>query len=221
MSLPASPAPARRRWPFKPWEVVVIATAIALFIAAALAGPREQAAPPAASPSAVGVAPSGTAGAVPTPTATALIPRDAQGRVASPVASIEQVLTEQVGDYTLVNRGLSESGARGGALQAAELRYSTTPPDPKTDVFHGVEVHLDTQAARDRVQTFGAALAESGFEVAERQPLRNESGDVQGAFLELTGEGQRLLLWSNRNVMFSLGGGEDADIDAFYADLPY
>lgn len=216
MSAEETPGPRKRRWPFRPWEVVVISIAIVLFIAAAFAGPREPVAPPAASPSAgVDVV------ASPTPTEIALVPRDEQGRAGSPVASLEQVLPEEVGEYTLTNRGVSEDSARGGALQSAELRYSLQPPSPETDVFHGIEIHLDAAAARRRVQTFGDALRESGYEVAERQPLRNEAGDVQGAFLELADGEQRLLLWSNRNVMFSLGGGEDADIDAFYQALPY
>ena len=208
----------RRFGPFRPWEVVVIAIAIALFVAAALAGPREQAGPsPAPSDGVAGESPTPD----PTPTVTTVVPRDEQGRIGSPVASIEQILVKEVGDYTLVNRGVSEDANRGGSLQAAELQYSLQPPSPATDVFHGVEIHLDAEAARERVQDFGEALGESGFEVNDRQPLRNEAGDVQGGFLELIGEGQRLLLWSNRNVMFSLGGGEGADIDAFYELLPY
>ena len=152
---------------------------------------------------------------------TALIPRDEQGRTGSPVATVEQVLVDEVGDYILTNRGLSESGVRGGALQSTELRYALEPQDEETDVFHGVEVHLDAEAARERVETFGEQLQESGFEVYRRQALRSPGGDVQGAYLELRKDGQQLLLWSNRNVMFSLGGGEDADLLAFYERLPY
>lgn len=207
-------APARRWGPFRTWEIVVIAIAIVLFVLAAFAGPRGTPAPPdGAAPT---QAPPGSAtpgpseGVFPVP-----------GPTGSPVATVDQILAEQVGSYELVDRGLSEAGAQGGALQAVELRYSLTPPSPETDIFHAVEVHASADAARDRVETFGEALQASGYTVAREQPLRNAEQDVQGYFIALTAQDQRLLLWSNRNVTFSLGGGEDADVDAFYDELPY
>ncbi len=196
----------------------MILVAVVLYVAAAFAGPPEQ--PPAqtapAEPS-VGASP----GMRTPPTSTPAVSRDEQGRAGSPVAAVEQVLTNEVGDYVLVNRSLSESGARGGALQSAELRYVLQPARSETDVFHGLEVHLDADAAQERVRQFGTELQGSGLRITRRQPLRNASGSVQGHFIELRGNGQRLLLWSNRNVMFSLGGGRDADLDQFYEDLPY
>jgi hypothetical protein len=206
-----SPAPARRWGAFRTWEVVVIAVAIVLFVLAAFAGPRGQRSPvpgatilPSASPSA------GEESPLPVPVPTG-----------SPVATVEQILAEQVGAYTLVDQGLSEAGAQGGALQSVELRYSLTPPSATSDIFHAVEVHATAEAARERVQTFGDALTSSGYTVAREQPLRSAQRDVQGYFIALQGQGQRLLLWSNQNVTFSLGGGEDADVDAFYNELPY
>ena len=231
MTEPPAESKPRRLGPFRPWEVVVISIAIVLFVIAAFAGPS-QPPPPAAGPSDVPVpgvsaspdsapTPSPGAAATPTPTMTALIPRDEQGRTGSPVATVEQVLVDKVGDYVLANRGLSEAPVRGGALESTELRYSMQPQADETDIFHGVEVHLDAAAARQRVGEFGEDLSESGFEIYRRQSLRGPEGDVQGAYLELRNDGQRLMLWSNRNVMFSLGGGEDADLNAFYERLPY
>jgi hypothetical protein len=213
------PAP-RRRWHLRTWEVVVIGIAIALFITAAFAGPGGEPGPTSASPPA-GARAVPDPGVSPIPTVTAVIPRDAQGRVGTPVATVEQVLVEEVGDYTLFGRGISGTATRGGALQSAELRYVLDPQTDSSDIYHGVEVHLDAQEARDRVLSFGSSLAGSGFRVTQRQPLRSPAGSVQGAFLELRGQGQRFLLWSNRNVMFSLGGGADADLDMFYEALPY
>src|SRR5688500_6143531 len=113
-----SPAPPpRRRWPFRPWETAVIALAIVLFILAAFAGPRGGQAPPVVAPSA-SVSPSGFPLASPTASASPSVPIPQP--TGSPVASIEQILATEVGAYTLVDRGLSESGAQGGALQSAE-----------------------------------------------------------------------------------------------------
>lgn len=209
-------APARRWGPFRTWEVVVIAVAIVLFVLAALAGPRGAPLPPVASPTeTVGPAPSGS----PTDDPVGFVP--VPGPTGSPVATVDQIIAEQVASYELVDQGLSEAGAQGGALQSVELRYSLTPPSPKTDIFHAVEIHPDAAAARARVETFGEALQRSGYTVAREQPLRNAKRDVQGYFIALFAQGQRLLLWSNENATFSLGGGEDADVDAFYDDLPY
>jgi hypothetical protein len=210
-------APARRWGPFRTWEIVVIAIAIVLFVLAAFAGPRGTPTPlvsptggtddpsPFASPTG-----DTSEGFVPVP-----------GPTGSPVASADQIVADQVGSYELVDQGLSEAGAQGGALQSVELRYSLNPPSPETDIFHAVEVHGSADAARERVKTFGEALQRSGYSVAREQPLRNADQDVQGYFIALTAQDQRLLLWSNQNVTFSLGGGEDADVDAFYEDLPY
>lgn len=233
MSEPPEQTAPRRLGPFRVWEVVVIAIAIVLFVIAAFAGPSQPPPPVAAPSGSPGPVPSASTAAsgtpspgaatspTPAPTQTALIPRDEQGRTGSPVVTVEQVLVDEVGDYVLANRGLSEADVRGGALESTELRYATQPQDDATDVFHGVEVHLDAAAARARVRTFGEELEESGFEVFRRQALRGPTGNVQGAYLELRNGDQQLLLWSNRNVMFSLGGGEDADLHAFYEGLPY
>ena len=140
--------------------------------------------------------------------------------MASPVATVEQVVEDDVGAYTLADEGISYGGVE-GALQSAQLRYTAPGNDRSTDVLHGVEVHLDAEAARRRVRTFGSALNTSGYRIVRRQELESATGDVQGMFYELRRDRQRLLVWSNRNVFFSLGGGTRADIDTFYDDLPY
>ena len=211
----AGAAPGRRWGPFRTWEVVVIAIAVVLFILAAFAGPRATPAPPLATPTQ-------TASAVPSPSPGAsegFVP--VPGPTGSPVAAVEQIVAEEVGFYELVDQGLSEAGAQSGALQSVELRYALTPPSAQTDIFHAIEIHPDAEAARERVETFGEALRRSGYTVAREQPLRGPDQDVQGYFIALLGQGQRLLLWSNENATFSLGGGEEADVDAFYDDLPY
>jgi hypothetical protein len=214
-----------RRWPFRTWEVIVIAIAIVLYLAAAFAAP--QGTPPASAPPTPTPGSSGTPGLVgptgaeATATPDIAIPHDGQGRTGDPVAVVDQVLDDVVGGYYLANRSLSEAGANGGALQSAELRYTLRPQRNETDVFHGVEVHLDSQAARDRVRDFGDSLASTGFKIQQQRNLRSDAGGVQGLFLELVKGEQRLMLWSNRNVMFSLGGGAQADLDTFYEDLPY
>lgn len=217
------PARAKRRWPLRTWELVVIVIAIALYAAAALAGPSTNTppAPPASVAPTASAGPTPGARATPSVAPTLVVPRDEQGRTGSPVAMVEQVLTEKVGNYVLADRGLSEAGARGGALQSAELRYARPPRGSEADIYHGIEVHLDADAARERVRTFGAALGQSGFEVVQRRPLRDDEGELQGLFLELRSKSQRLLLWSNRNMMFSLGGGPAASVDTFYEQLPY
>lgn len=207
-------APARRWGPFRTWEIVVIIIAIVLFVLAAFAGPRGTPAPPAGAPPTQlpSGAPSAGAseGVLPVP-----------GPTGSPVATAEQIIAERVEAYELVDQGLSEAGAQGGALQSVELRYSLTPPSAETDIFHAVEVHASADAAEERVKTFGEALSRTGYTIVREQPLRSAEQDIQGYFIALRAQGQRLLLWSNRNVTFSLGGGEDADVDAFYDALPY
>ena len=207
-------APARRWGPFRTWEIVVILIAIVLFILAAFAGPRGTPPPPASAPPTQAPSGSPTAdsseGVLPVP-----------GPTGSPVATAEQIIAEQVGAYELVDQGPSEAGAQGGALQSVELRYSLTPPSAETDIFHAVEVHASAEAAEQRVETFGEALQRSGYTISREQPLRNADRGVQGYFIALTAQDQRLLLWSNQNVTFSLGGGEEADVDGFYDDLPY
>ena len=220
-----SPKRSRGRWRLRPWEVVVIVIAIVLYLAAAFATPRG--APPASAPATPTPGASASPGASESvaseasPTPDLVVPRDEQGRTGTPVATVDQVLDDVVGDYFLANRSLSEAGANGGALQSAELRYTLRPQRNETDVFHGVEVHLDAQTARDRVRDFGDSLASTGFEIDQQQNLRSDEGGVQGLFIELVKGEQRLMLWSNRNVMFSLGGGAQANLDAFYEDLPY
>lgn len=196
----------------------MIVLAIVLFILAAFAGPRGAPSPPLVAPS-----PSGSPDALlsPSPTASASPGIPIPQPTGSPVASVDQILASEVGAYTLVDRGLSESGAQGGALQSAELRYSLSPASAETDVFHAVEIHASPEAAQERVRTFGEALSSTGFMRVREQPLRNADDEVQGYFIALRGQGQRLLLWSNQNVTFSLGGGADADVDAFYEALPY
>ena len=196
----------------------MIAVAIVLFVLAAFAGPRgEPGPPPLATPTETAEpAPSGSPSGQPS---EGFVP--VPGPTGSPVASVEQIVAEQVESYELVDQGLSEAGAQGGALQSVELRYSLTPPSPETDIFHAIEVHPDADAARERVETFGEALQRTGYTVAREQPLRNAEQDVQGYFIALFAQGQRLLLWSNENATFSLGGGQEADVDAFYDALPY
>lgn len=210
-----SAAPARRWGPFRTWEVVVIAIAVVLFILAAFAGPRGTPAPPP------GATPIPSVTATPSEQTVSDEPLPVPGPTGSPVATVDQIVAEQVESYELVDQGLSEAGAQGGALQSVELRYSLTPPSPATDIFHAVEVHADDTAARERVKTFGEALRRSGYTIVREQPLRSAEGEIQGYFIALRAVGQRLLLWSNKNVTFSLGGGEEADVDAFYDALPY
>ena len=197
--------------------MVVIAIAVVLFVLAAFAGPRGNPNPPLATPTeTVGPSPVGSPSGDP---AEGFEP--VPGPTGTPVASLDQIVAEQVESYELVDQSLSEAGAQGGALQSVELRYSLNPPSPETDIFHAIEIHPDADSARERVETFGEALQRSGYTVAREQPLRSADQDVQGYFIALTAQDQRLLLWSNENATFSLGGGEEADVDAFYDDLPY
>lgn len=201
---------------------MVIAIALLLFVIAAFAGPPET--PPAPVP----VAPSASASPTPAaPEASASPsagPSDAPQTptpVASPVGTVDQILAEEVGQYMLVDRRPAEAGAQGGALEAVELRYALARPRADTDIYHAIEVHLDSAAAERRVRTFAKNMATSGFEVEREQPLRGEDGERQGYFVSLRGTGQSLLLWSNQNVTFSLSGGQGADVEAFYGSLPY
>lgn len=185
---------------------MVVGIAIALFVVAAFAGPSEPPGPqgkPATAPSAA---------ASPTERPTG-----------SPVADIDEILAEEVSGYLLVDRGVSEGAAQGGALDSAELRYALDREggDTDTDIFHTIEVHVDQPAASARVSTYGEALTRTGFRVVREQPLRSSEDEVQGTFIALRATGQHLLLWSNRNTVFSLGGGPDADVEAFYDALPY
>lgn len=198
----------RRGWrlgPFRPWEVVIIAIAVVLFAAAALAGPST---PPAGAP-------------VATPSSSAPPVAQTPTAAPSPVAAVDQIIAAQVGDYELVDRRPPDEGPQGGAVQAIELRYEQTPRDPDTDVFHAIEIHLDDAAAEGRVRTFANAMSESGFQVVREQPLRATDGERQGYFIGLQSGSQSLLLWSNQNVTFSLGGAGAADVDSFYDALPY
>lgn len=221
----APAAEGGRRWgSFRPWEIAVILIAIVLFVLAAFAGPRGEAPPPIAQPSASApaspvVLPPASPTASPTPTPSPTLPADLP--TGSPVATVEQILAEEVGDYMLADRSLSESGARSGALQSVELRYVLSPPDSDTDIFHAIEIHADDTAATERVKTFAAAMEQTGYRVLREQSLRDDDGSIQGYFVSLRGEGQPLLLWSNRNATFSLGGGPEADVNRFYDDLPY
>ena len=198
----------------------MIAIAILLFVLAAFAGPRG--APPAAPSSApsASVTPSPLASAVATatPSGTAVPTPQATG---SPVATVDQIVAENIGDYKLADRNVSDTGIDSGALSSVELRYVLPGGDADTDIFHAIEVHPDEVAAQERVETFGAAMEQTGYEVLREQSLRNDDGSVQGYFISLIGGGQPLLLWSNRNATFSLGGGPDADVNAFYESLPY
>lgn len=208
----------RRFGPFRLWEVVVIAIAIVLFAAAAFAGPAGD---PGTVPSPDAASSPSPAPSAPTPTAS-LPPPGERPTTKGPVSLVDEILPEEVGDYRLADRGLSEAGAQAGAVDAAELRYSLDPGDAATDMLHGIEVHRDGPTATARVRSFRETLAASGWETAREQPLRNTEGEAQGYFIALRQDGsQRLLLWSNRNVMFSLGGGSEADVDAFFEALPY
>lgn len=197
------------------WEIVVIAVAIALFAAAALADPPTPATPaaaPSASPPQPGVsaAPSAPTPGGPTPTASP-----------SPVAAVDQIIVEEVGDYMLADRRPAEAGAQGGAVEAVELRYEQNPRDVDSDMYHAIEIHLDATAAEARVRMFANAMGETGFEVVREQPLRGTDGQRQGYFIGMRSSAQTLLLWSNENVTFSLGGGNAADAESFYELLPY
>lgn len=212
--------PSRGRWgSFRTWEIVVIAIAILLFVLAAFAGPRGT--PPVAPTVAATAGAGATTVASPSagPSATATPPTDLP--TGSPVATVDQILAEEVGDYTLADRNLSETGVQSGALQSVELRYVIAGESSDTDIFHAIEIHPDDTAASERVKTFGAAMEQTGYRVLREQSLRNDDGSVQGYFISLRGEGQPLLLWSNRNATFSLGGGPEADVNAFYEGLPY
>lgn len=204
----ASARQPRGRWgSFRTWEIVVIAIAILLFVLAAFAGPGTQdpSAVPPPSPD-----PSASPGSSPTDVPTG-----------SPVASVDQILTDDVGAYVLADRNDSRAGLDSGALQSVELRYELRGRGSDTDIFHAIEIHRDEVAASERVKMFGAALEQTGYEKLREQSLRNDDGSVQGYFISLLDEGQPLLLWSNRNATFSLGGGPEADVNAFYEGLPY
>lgn len=210
----------------------MIAIAILLFVLAAFAGPRGGAptvtpsAPPASVAPGSSVAPGASAtpstlasaGATATPSSAASPTPQPTG---SPVATVDQIVVESIGDYMLADRNVSETGIDSGALGSVELRYVLPGGDEDTDIFHAIEIHPDDVAAQERVETFGAAMEQTGYEVLREQSLRNDDGSVQGYFISLRGGGQLLLLWSNRNATFSLGGGPDADVNAFYESLPY
>ena len=130
-------------------------------------------------------------------------------------------MAEEVGEYRLVDQRPGDPAAQGSALETVDLRYETDPPEPDTEVFHAIEVHVDGGAADARVRTFARAMTETGLTVVRSQPLRGADGERQGYFIALEGAQQRVLLWSNENVTFSLGGGTEADVDDFYELLPY
>lgn len=223
-----SAGPARGQWPFRPWEVVVITIALVLFVIAFFAGPEEPPVPvavPTSTPSDAVVASSSPAPATGSP-----VPTPSPGASASatpapnptPVASIDQIVAEEVGDYVLVDRRPDEDGPLGGAIEADELRYSLGRRSrPDSAIFHAIEVHVDATAADERVRIFADAMKESGFNIVREQPLRSDEGERQGYFISLRAGDQELLLWSNQNVTFSLAGAKSADVEAFYDMLPY
>ena len=196
--------------------------AVVLFIVAAFARPT----PP---PQQVAAPGSPVASGQPEPTASSGASSDPSGTASpaapaatpSPVATAAQIVAEEVGDYRLVDQRPGDPAAQAGALETVDLRYETDPPEPGTEVFHVIEVHVDRDAADARVRTFARAMTETGLKVIRAQPLRATDGGRQGHFIALEGAQQRVLLWSNENVTFSLGGGAQADVDAFYDSLPY
>jgi hypothetical protein len=186
-----------------------------LFVAAVFAGPDASERPqpgPSASALPTGEASSPSPSAAPAPTPTV---------AASPVASVDQIVVEEVGDYLLVDRRPATDLAERGAVEAVELRYEQAPHLDGTEVFHAIEIHVDAGAADDRVRVFAESMGASGFTVVREQPLRSDAGRRQGYFIALTDDDNQLLLWSNENATFSLGAGDGVEIDDFYEMLPY
>lgn len=203
---------------------MVIAIALVLFVIAFFAGPDEPPpsvpVPTTASSGGV-VASSSPAHPTATPAATSS-PGASPSATPTPVATIDQIVTEEVGDYELVSREPDEDGPQGGAVEVEELRYSLQRRQrPDSAIFHAIEVHLDAASAEERVRIFADAMKASGFSIVREQPLRSEEGERQGYFISLRGGDQDLLLWSNQNVTFSLAGAKSADVEAFYEMLPY
>ena len=137
------------------------------------------------------------------------------------VSLVDEVLTEEVGTYRLARRidaGLEDTGA----VDSAELRYNLDPASAETRIDHTIGVYPSASAAQDRVRDQVEHLTPP-FEIGEERELMDPQGEVYGSIVTLNSDQGDLtfLLWSNQNVYFLLAGGEDADLEAFYNQLPY
>lgn len=220
---PVAPPQRRGFASFRPWEIAVIVLAVVLFAVAALISPDapDELVAPSEQPSVSAsgtAAPAATATPTPSPSSTPTpTPTVAEG----PVAHISQILTEEVGEYRVVDRRPSEAEASGGAVESVDLRYTLSPQTDPTDVLHTIAVYSSPARAEARVAEFSDGLQGAGFRIIRTEPLRSAGGGTQGAFSLLRHKGQSALLWSNRNVYFALIASDEVDLDAFYADLPY
>lgn len=143
---------------------------------------------------------------------------EGSGRV---IDTVDQVLTEEVGDYTLTRR-INDELADTGAIDSAELLYDRDPRSRKTRVVHFVGIYESQSDAVDRVRRRADSLTPP-FVVGDDRELAEESGEVYGHLITLNNDSGNLafVIWSNRNVFFILQGGTDADLQDFYNQLPY
>ena len=204
--------------PMARWAVIAagLLAATGLFFNSSRDGGQPPAPPaPAPSPSPVAT----PTAARPTPVLTPAAPTPL-ARPGGNVKSVDAVIVGVVGGYALADRTALEPDPVSPARDGAALRYATDPPDSATDIFHTIAIHDSPRAARTAVRARAVSL-EPGFEIVERRPVQDANRERTGLFIALRAGGQRYLLWSNRNVVFSLSGGPDAALERFRRQVPY
>lgn len=131
--------------------------------------------------------------------------------------SLNELVQEQVADFTLQGTEADPDAISNGATDALSMTYTA---GDGTELTHLLSAHSSPEAAEQYLQAEVDALASEGFEVVEEIPLEDEQGQQFGRAVRLTQEGFEIIVWTNANLHAGAGAPEGYAVD-FFANTPY
>lgn len=171
----------------------------------------------------------GTASPAPDRTVPPLpLPTEAASPTAGAAGSptdLDQLVLEEVDDFTLGDVRHDNDAADHGATDARFLEYTSS--DNSDVVLLGIRLFPSPRVARRWINAVVDGQTDSGvWEVAKSRRLVDDEGNVRGRYIltqQVDASTVQNVRWTNRNVGFSLGRvrGADVDLEAFFDSLPY
>jgi outer membrane biosynthesis protein TonB len=131
---------------------------------------------------------------------------------------LDDLVQQQVGDFTLQGSAEWPEATQAGATQALVMEYAASDGTPLT---HYLAAFSSPDTANDSHQVGVDALVDRGYQVVEEFRLEDEQGKQFGTAVVLQGEiegtAYSVVLWSNGNLDARTWGPGETAVDFFNA----